>query len=361
MQRIIEPLRFCRKYFSKYQPLAMIYFVTRLCNAKCAHCFYWEDLNKTHTNELKIDELERIANNIGKLLYLRLSGGEPFIRQDLYDLVKVFVERCNPSYVGIPTNGFYTERIAGFAEKVEGLNTRVEIGISIDDLGEHHDKIRGSRHAFENAINTFRELKRIQAKTQNLCIGFITTAVKSNQTRLMELFEYLKALEPDSISCNIVRGDTKDKEEKEFNRHNSKIFSDLCDEYNENRVNKSRDLFTRMRQAKTAYAHEIRQKMIETDRFQIPCVAGSKIVVLYAEGEVYPCEAIDFEIGNLRDYDLDMKKLLQSDRAISIQKKIINGNCFCSHECFTTASITFSKKQLMKISSRALFHTISRK
>jgi radical SAM protein with 4Fe4S-binding SPASM domain len=355
MRRIIEPLKFCRKYFSKCQPLAMIYFVTKLCNAKCAHCFYWESINKPCLNELKINELEKIANSVGKLLYLRLSGGEPFIRKDLIDLVSVFVEKCGPSYVGIPTNGFYTERVAKFAEQSSLFNTRVEIGISIDDLGEHHDKIRGSKNAFEKAVKTFKELKRIQAKSKNLGIGFITTAVKSNQPRLMKLIEYLKSLEPDSIACNIVRGDTKVKEEKDINQHNSKKFSDLCDKYNDYRVKKSYDLFSRMRQAKTLYAHEIRHKMIEADRFQIPCVAGNKIVVMYAEGEVYPCETLGFEIGNIRDYDLDMTKLLQSQRAKSIQKKIIHENCFCTHECFTTANITFSKKQLIKIAARSLF------
>ena len=354
MSRVVDYFKLGRKYFSKHQPLAMIYFVTKRCNAKCAHCFYWDDLNKTNLNELKIGEIERIADSTGKLLYLRLSGGEPFIRQDLFDLVRVFVEKCSPSFVGIPTNGFYTDRIVRFAEKAGVFNTRIEIGVSIDDLREHHDKIRGSRFAFENAINTFKELKRIQSRTRNLRIGFITTAVKSNQMRLVEIFEYLKALEPDSISCNIVRGDTRDRGEKEFNMHSSKHFNDLCDEYNDTRVKKRRDLFSRMRQAKTLYAHEIRQKMIETDTFQIPCVAGSKIVVLYAEGEVYPCETLDFEIGNVRDYGLDIRRLLQSSRAASIQNKIISGNCFCSHECFTTASIVFSKKQLLKVAGRAL-------
>lgn len=119
-------------------------------------------------------------------------------------------------------------------------------------------------------------------------------------------------------------------------------------------LKKNSSLFTRLRQAKTLYAHEIRRKTIETNAFQIPCVAGNKIVVMYAEGEVHPCETLGYEIGNIRDYEYDMKRLLQCERAKTIREKIIKEHCFCTHECFTTASIVFSKKQMAKVLTKTL-------
>jgi radical SAM protein with 4Fe4S-binding SPASM domain len=289
------------------------------------------------------------------MLYIRFSGGEPFIRKDLFDITSLFTRKCQPSYIGIPTNGFYTKAILNFSERVASLDTRIEIGISIDDLGEYHDKIRGPQNLFNIAINTFKELKKIKPKVPNLGIGFITTVMKSNKDRVLQLFDYLKDLDPDSIACNIIRDDTKIKEEKEIDQDVCKQFSNLCDDYNTEKVKQNSNLFNKLRQTKTLYAHEIRSKTVETNEYQIPCVAGNKIIVMYSEGEVHPCETLGYEIGNIRDYNYNMRDLLQSDRAKAIREKIIKGHCFCTHECFTTASITFSKKQLMKVFTRTLF------
>lgn len=349
MNILTDSLKLGRKYFTEAEPMAMIYFVTKTCNCTCAHCFYWESLNKPRPHELTLEELDRITDSLEKLLYLRLSGGEPFIRNDLFEIARLFTLKCRPSYIGIPTNGFFTDKIVSFAQKVSSLNTRVEIGISIDDLGEYHDKIRGPKNLFNIAIATFKQLKIIKAKTPNLGIGFITTVMKSNQERLFELFDYLKDLTPDAIACNVIRDDTKIAEEKEVDLGVCQRFSDLCDDYNKRRSNRRSDLFSQLRQTKTLYAHEIRRKTVETNQFQIPCVAGNKIVVMYAEGEVHPCETLGYEIGNIRDYGYDMKKLLQSDRGKTIREKIVKEHCFCSHECFTSASIIFSKLQMAKV------------
>lgn len=346
-----------RKYFVNAEPLAMIYFVTKTCNCTCAHCFYWESLNKPRPHELTLQELDKITESLGKLLYLRLSGGEPFIRRDLFELAELFTRKCRPAYIGIPTNGFFTEKIAQFAEKSASLDTRIEIGISIDDLGEYHDKIRGPKNLFNIAMETFRQLKKIKPQVPNLSVGFISTVMKSNNGRLFELFAYLKHLGPDSIACNIIRDDTKVKEEKEIDHEACQRFSDLCDDYNDEQLHRESNLFKRLRQTKTLYAHELRRRTVETNEFQIPCVAGNKIVVMYAEGEVHPCETLGYEIGNIRDYDYDMRKLLQSERAKTIREKIIKEYCFCTHECFTTASIVFSKKQMTKVFARTLHNS----
>jgi radical SAM protein with 4Fe4S-binding SPASM domain len=224
-------------------------------------------------------------------------------------------------------------------------------------LGEHHDKIRGPKDLFKIAVGTFNQLKEIKPQAPNLSVGFITTVMKSNKDRLLELFDTLKNLDPDSIACNIIRDDTKVEEEKEIDRDVCQKFSDRCDEYNNQKSRQRPNLFNRLRQTKTLWAHEIRRKTVETNQFQIPCVAGNKIVVMYAEGEVHPCETLGFEIGNIRDYGCDMKRLLQSERAKDIREKIIKEYCFCTHECFTTASIVFSKKQMAKVLTQTLRST----
>lgn len=349
MSRLFRFLKLGSKLLHGGKPLALIYFVTHACNAKCAHCFFGQSLNTPRDNELTVDEVEKIARSIGSMLYLRLSGGEPFIREELFELVQAFAVHCQPIYIGVPTNGFYTDRAVAFAQRAARLDTRMDIGISIDDLGERHDRIRGSRHAFERALETFHALMAVKERVPNLTVGFTTTAMKSNRHRLLELFELLSSLEPDGIACNIVRDDPRVKEEKEIDAGASFLFSALCDDYNGKRLRNRGEFFGRMRQAKTLLAHEIRRRTIETGSYQTPCVAGTNIAVMYADGEVHPCETLGFEIGNIRDHGLDMLKLLQSDRAHKIRAQIIRERCFCSHECFISASVTFRKRQLWKV------------
>lgn len=329
--------------------MALIYFVTNRCNASCKHCFYWDNLNKNYSHELTVPEIDKIAAGVGRLAYLRLSGGEPFLRKDLFEMIERFVEHCSPMYVGIPTNGFYTKRVLAFAERAAQLDTRINIGLSIDALGAEHDRIRVSENAFENAMETFKGLKKLQKTCSNLTLGFITTAIKSNQNGLLELFEYLAALEPDSISCNIVRDDTKAKDEKEIDLTLSHQFNALCDEYNGANKVQRQDLFSRLRQSKTLLAHDIREKVLAENSYQIPCVAGDKMVVLYPEGEVYPCETLEEPLGNVRDFNYNLHELLSNDVATKVQKTIIDEQCHCTHECFISASVTFSKRQMARV------------
>jgi radical SAM protein with 4Fe4S-binding SPASM domain len=336
-------------------PMALIYFVTKACNCACEHCFYWQSLNKPRDKELTLDEARKIASKAGRLLYLRLSGGEPFIRNDLLDIVEAFEKECRPSYIGIPTNGFFVDKIVDFAKKTAALNTRIEIGISIDDLGPRHDQIRNCPGLFEKAMETFEALKEVKKNSKNLGVGFIVTAMKSNQQRLREIFETLSRLQPDGIACNIVRDNIKSAKEKEIDLGLVYQFAKICDEYNEGVIQVRKTFFDRMRHIKTLQAHRIREEIIKTNQFQIPCVAGDKIAVIYSEGEVSPCETLDYQIGNIRDFNYDIRRLLKSERGRRIRKKIREEKCFCTHECFATANIIFSKRQLFKIFIKSLF------
>lgn len=344
------------KMVNSSRPMALIYFVTKRCNANCAHCFYWESLNKQPRNELSIEEIRQIATQFGPMAYLRLSGGEPFLRLDLFELVEAFVVSCEPLTVGIPSNGYYTDRMEAFVRQSASLRTRIEIGISIDGLREQHDKIRGSKNAYEKAIQSFIRLKALQKDIPNLRVGFITTAIRSNQDTLMELFDYLSNLDPDSIACNVVRDNLRHSEEKDIDMDLCDEFSQRVDQYNQKKVNLSDGWFNRLRDSKSIYAHEVRQRTIEEDAFQIPCVAGGRITVMYADGEVFPCETLTDPIGNIREFNYSFGAILSSPKAVALRRKIIEDKCHCSHECFTTASIAFSPKQMAHIVSQTIFN-----
>ena len=145
-------------------PVTLIFFVTSRCNLRCSHCFYWQELNACK-DELSIDEIRKIASSFKHLVSLSLTGGEPFVRKDVKEIIEAFCRGCGTKEVGIATNGTFTEAtvetIQSVLEEVpvESLNVQ----ISLDGLEKTHDEIRGIKGSFEKAIATITELKKIGA------------------------------------------------------------------------------------------------------------------------------------------------------------------------------------------------------
>src|SRR5581483_7169959 len=91
-------------------PQWLIFFVTARCNARCSMCSYWEEIEQaTQEHELTLDEIRRVARSLPKITYLSLSGGEPYLREDLVEIVQAIVDTADPVFVSIPTNGAFPD------------------------------------------------------------------------------------------------------------------------------------------------------------------------------------------------------------------------------------------------------------
>ena len=87
------------------------------------------------------------------------------------------------------------------------------------------------------------------------------------------------------------------------------------------------------------------------DKFVTPCVAGKKLIVVSEEGQVFPCEILgkDKSFGNLRDYNMDVYKLINDQKAKEVNKFIKDTNCKCSFECALSANVTWNANQYPKL------------
>ena len=82
---------------------------------KCRHCFY--PINQRN-NELGLDEIERLIKTLPPIRLLLFSGGEPFLRKDLPEIIKLYYEHCGFLTASIPTNGFSAEHICSMIERI---------------------------------------------------------------------------------------------------------------------------------------------------------------------------------------------------------------------------------------------------
>ena len=99
-------------------PKNLIFFVTNRCNAKCKHCFYWQSLNN-NTDELSIKEIKQVILSLkNKIDTLLITGGEPLMRNDLYEIINLFNQINHTKKVHITTNGALTKKLFKLCEKI---------------------------------------------------------------------------------------------------------------------------------------------------------------------------------------------------------------------------------------------------
>ena len=74
-----------------------IFFVTSACNARCAHCFYWKNLNH-QKQDLTFGEISKMVESMPPFGQVLFSGGEPFLRKDLVKIIQLFYKYTDPNY-----------------------------------------------------------------------------------------------------------------------------------------------------------------------------------------------------------------------------------------------------------------------
>ncbi|MBP7652347.1 radical SAM protein [Candidatus Dependentiae bacterium] len=157
--------------------LKMLYYaITWRCNSNCIFC----DVKKLNRKDLK----ELTSKNIGKIFedkylkrleYLKITGGEPTVKEDLIDIITEIYNKSKPSYIGITTNGLNTDIIKDLVGKITNFDVSLSLRISVDGINENYNKIRNcGGNAFEKVTKTLETLKQFQNK-KNLTIGINQT------------------------------------------------------------------------------------------------------------------------------------------------------------------------------------------
>ncbi len=327
-------------------PLHLTFFVTARCNAVCRHCFYWDSLNKGQ-KELTLDEIDKIAAAMERVLWIAFSGGEPFLRQDLPEFAKILHDRLSPVTLSINTNGI---RVAEIVESAERLvkncpNTFVAILCSLDGLPETNDRIRGVPRNFERTVETFRELKKMSRGLPNMGVGISTTFCAWNQDEMDGMYEYVvNELAPDNWDLSFVRGKPMEPaigaaDVAKYRR----IKARLEQAFATGKLSYYKNMpLARFVHAKERLSTKTVLNTIDTGQFQVPCYAGALSAVISEEGDVYACELLSNKIGNLREVGYDIAKLWEGERARSMRAFIRDTKCFCTHECNMSINLLFN-------------------
>lgn len=322
------------------QPIYLVFFVTDRCTAKCLHCL--RGGGEDDPEELSIEEIEKISSSMGKLLFLLPTGGEPFLREDLPEIVSIFRKNNRVLNVGIPSNGSLTEKVVESAGRIlklcPGLDFAVDI--SIDGLGEDHDRIRGMDGLFDKAVWTLKELIKLRGSHKNLNVNAAVCVSRHNQHQLDAIYRFLREeVRVPGITTLLVRGKPRDVDSLDLDIDHYRRFCGLQDTSMEGyRRFPFCDFINAMKNLRARTITEI----FEKKQAVLPCYAGTLSCVIRHNGDVYPCELMDRKFGNLRDADFDFQKIWREPAVDRFRRDISGKKCFCTYECFLTNSILFT-------------------
>lgn len=187
-----DPLRYGRRakdlpshllQFSADKRPVVVWNVTKRCNLRCVHCYASADPSP-HPDELTTEEGMALLEDLAQFgcPVVLFSGGEPFMRPDILDLIHKAVSLGLRAVVS--TNGVLIDRALARELKKFGLSY---VGISMDGLREVHDRFRGVKGAFDKAMEAVEN-----CKAEGIKVGLRFTINKLNAQEIPGIFDLVE-------------------------------------------------------------------------------------------------------------------------------------------------------------------------
>ena len=323
-------------FINKIDPYKLTFAITYRCNSRCRHCNIWKLRPK---NELKLDEIKKFVKKNDFFRWVNLTGGEPFLRKDLVDIVQTFVQYSpNLSLINMITNSFHPSFIEGRIKEMLRFNSLLIVGVSIEGLKETDEYIRKMEGHFNKALNLYKRLKNLEMKEKNFKTYIGYTISPFNAGKLKETILGLRkmGIDPSEIHLNLFwishyynlktfKGDA--------NKYYKKALEDIKFYLSIRRVKLSPDKIL------DAIFIRLMKNYIKTKRTPLRCKALQSSIFLDSFGNVFPCSVWNLKLGNIRESNYNLQPIINSEKAKKVLKLIRNfrcPNCWTACEAYQT-------------------------
>jgi MoaA/NifB/PqqE/SkfB family radical SAM enzyme len=277
--------------------------------------------------------------NLPFMKTINLTGGEPFLRDDLVEIIEVLKKRAKR--VVVSSNGYFTDRIVKFFRE----NRDVGIRISIEGLPKTNDELRSLRDSFDHGLRTLVELHHMGVRD----IGFATTVSDRNAKDMMELYHLAEMMGVEFATAAIHNSFYFHKVDNRFEHPDiaitelKKLVKELL------RSGKIKDWFR-------AYFNYGLINYIEGNPRLLPCEMGSDSFFLDPYGEIFPCNVMEKSMGNLKEKSFE--EIWVSKQADDVREKVMT----CENNCWMIGSVSQQmKKYIGKPAKWVIHHKLSKK
>ena len=335
--------RLARTGFSRPgMPINLTFSVTNICQSRCRTCNIWEIYKndpEKRSDELSLDEIEKIFSSMGHVYIFNVSGGEPFLRPGFVEIIELACRYLKPGIIHIPTNAIATRQIEEKTKQIIHMlktrypATRLTIKPSLDHIDHRHDEIRGVPGNFEKVMSLFEALKRMKPDFQNLHVELGTVISRWNVDDIQEIAAFITKLDPESY-----RNEIAEQRSEMLNMENP--ITPNAEDYRrainffvqQIRSNmKNRLLFHRITNAFRLEYYDLAIRILEEQRQVIPCYGGITNAHMTPYGDIWACCTLGYDkpMGSLREFNYDFKKLWKNPQAREVRAYIRAGNCHC--------------------------------
>lgn len=258
------------------------------------------------------------------MYFTNITGGEPFIRTDLKDIVRELYKKSDR--IVISTNGFFTDRIIDLCKEFPNIGIR----ISIEGLEETNNKIRGLDDGFNRGLTTLKKLVEMGMKD----VGFGMTVQDGNAKDLVELYKLSDRMNMEFATASL---------------HNSFYFVEakniikdrimVAQEF-ENLINELLKSKSPKKWFRAYFNHGLINYIFGQKRL-LPCDMAFDTFFIDPYGDVMPCNGTkDKEVmGNLNKSSWD--ELWNSKEAEQVRCKVRN----CDRNCWMIGSASPAMKK----------------
>lgn len=260
--------------------------ITYRCPMKCSMCNIWQ--NPTNKREeITADDLKSLP----RLKFINITGGEPFIREDLAEIV----EECyrHTDRIVISTSGWFDDRVIDLARRFPKIGIR----ISIEGLSQKNDELRGRQGGFDKGLRTLLTLKEMGLKD----IGFGCTVSNHNSADMLALYSLSRSLGMEFATAAFHNSYYFHKDDNVITNRD-----EVCGNF-EKLVNMQLSE-NHPKSWFRAYFNMGLINYIEGKRRMLPCEAGTANFFIDPWGEIYPCNGLESKywkksMGNIHDGD----------------------------------------------------------
>lgn len=282
--------------------------VTYRCNARCNMCDCFKDPTKP-SEEITLEDIKKLP----EMAFTNITGGEPFVRQDIPDIVRELYKKSNR--IVISTNGYFTDRIIALCKEFP----KVGIRISIEGLQETNDKIRGIPDGFNRGYNTLKTLVEMGHPD----VGFGMTVQDMNCEDLVPLYHIANDMGMEFATATLHNSFY-------FRKTDNKIDNKLKVAQNfEKLINELLQSNSPKKWFRAYFNHGLINYIYGNKRL-LPCDMSKNAFFIDPFCDVIPCNGMAQKavMGNLRDQTWD--ELWHSDQAKQVREctKKCDRNCW---------------------------------
>ena len=314
------------------KPLNSLIFLTYRCTSHCKTCNIWS-WGGEKSRELNKDEWLSVLSELKRanIRSLEIFGGDALLRKDvIFDIIKF----CNQNgiHTHFPTNANLCDRETAKNLIEAGLYT---VYLSLDDLGEAHDDMRGTHGTFSRVTEALDAFLSLRDSADNPRVIICTTVSNMNFKDLPRIVEFLENYQIDGIYPRITG---------EFNRQNvesSAIDGVLPQPYfvptdmpthllRKEELGEFKEILKYLRGRKSKVYIDFRPFDLADDRTFLEgihhvknCRLATTLVTVDPQGNVAPCPFfLSYNIGNLKESGIkDIWGNLKHRRLIRYQQK----------------------------------------